>query len=90
VFLSIDKLRKVMKIHVPNHLIIISAGVFLVLNIFENIIHFSIGRNIKERGNANIGLEIPEYYDIIKIMVIMLVFAFLQAIFTYYFILKGY
>ncbi len=89
-FLSIDKLRKVMKIHVPNHLIIISAGVFLVLNIFENIIHFSIGRNIKERGNANIGLEIPEYYDIIKIMVIMLVFAFLQAIFTYYFILKGY
>jgi hypothetical protein len=90
VFLSIDKLRKVMKIHVPNHLIIISAGVFLVLNIFENIIHFSIGRNIKERGNANIGLEIPEYYDIIKIMVIMLVFAFLQAIFTYYFVLKGY
>jgi len=90
VFLSIDKLRKVMKIHVPNHLIIISAGVFLILNIFENIIHFSIGRNIKEKGNANIGLEIPEYYDIIKIMVIMLVFAFLQAIFTYYFVLKGY
>jgi len=79
-----------MKIHVPNHLIIISAGVFLILNIFENIIHFSIGRNIKEKGNANIGLEIPEYYDIIKIMVIMLVFAFLQAIFTYYFVLKGY
>lgn len=89
-FLSIDKLRKVMKIHIPNHLIIISAGVFLVLNIFENIIHFSIGRNIKERGNTNIGLEIPEYYDIIKIMVIMFVFAFLQAIFTYYFVLKGY
>jgi hypothetical protein len=79
-----------MKIHVPNHLIIISAGVFLVLNMFENIIHFSIGRNIKERGNVNIGLEIPEYYDIIKIMFIMLVFAFLQAIFTYYFVLKGY
>jgi hypothetical protein len=79
-----------MKIHVPNHLIIISAGVFLVLNMFENIIHFSIGRNIKEKGNAIISIEMPEYYDIIKIMFIMLVFAFLQAIFTYYFVLKGY
>jgi hypothetical protein len=79
-----------MKIHVPNHLIIISAGVFLVLNMFENIIHFSIGRNIKEKGNAIISIEMPEYYDIIKIMFIMLVFAFLQAIFTYYFVFKGY
>jgi hypothetical protein len=80
-----------MKIHVPNHLILISMGVFLVLNMFENIIHFSIGRNIKEKDNANIGvIEIPEYYDIIKIIVIMIVFAFLQAIFTYYFVLAGY
>ena len=80
-----------MKIHVPNHLILISMGVFLALNMFENIIHFSIGRNIKEKDNANIGvIEIPEYYDIIKIIVIMIVFAFLQAIFTYYFVLAGY
>lgn len=80
-----------MKIHVPNHLILISMGVFLVLNMFENIIHFSIGRNIKEKDNANIGvIEIPEYYDIIKIIFIMVVFAFLQAIFTYYFVLAGY
>lgn len=80
-----------MKTYVPNHLIIISMGVFLVLNMFENIIHFSIGRNIKEKDNANIGnIEIPEYYDIIKIIFIMCVFAFLQAIFTYYFVMKGY
>lgn len=80
-----------MKLHVPNHLIPISMGVFLALNMFENIIHFSIGRNIKEKDSSNIGnIEIPEYYDIIKIIVIMLVFAFLQAIFTYYFLLKGY
>jgi hypothetical protein len=57
---------------------------------FENIIHFSIGRNIKEKDNTNIGIELPEYYDIIKIMVIMLIFAFLQAIFTYYFVLAGW
>lgn len=79
-----------MKIHVPNHLIIISMVVFLFLNVFENIIHFSIGRNIKEKDNSNISIKIPEYYDIIKIMVIMLIFAVLQAIFTYYFIIKGY
>ena len=80
-----------MKIHVPNHLIPISMGVFLALNMFENIIHFSIGRNIKEKDSSNIGnIEIPEYYDIIKIIVIMVVFAFLQAIFTYYFVITGY
>jgi hypothetical protein len=79
-----------MKLRVPNHLIIISMGVFLILNMFENIIHFSIGRNIKEKDNTNIGIELPEYYDIIKIMFIMLVFAFLQAIFTYYFVLAGW
>jgi hypothetical protein len=78
-----------MKIHIPNHLIIISMGVFLVLNIFENIIHFSIGRNIKEKDNSNIGIELPERYDIIKIIFIMFVFAFLQAIFTYYFLIIG-
>ena len=78
-----------MKIHVPNHLFIISMCVFLILNIFENIIHFSIGRNINEKNNANIKIELPEYYDIIKIIFIMMVFAFLQAIFTYYFIIIG-
>lgn len=78
-----------MKIHVPNHLIIISMGVFLILNMFENIIHFSIGRNINEKNNANIKIELPEYYDIIKIIFIMMVFAFLHAIFTYYFIIIG-
>jgi len=78
-----------MKIHIPNHLIIISMGVFLILNMFENIIHFSIGRNINEKNNVNIKIELPEYYDIIKIIFIMMVFAFLQAIFTYYFIIIG-
>lgn len=80
-----------MKLRVANHIIPISAGVFLILNMFENIIHFSIGRNIKDKNNSYIGdIEFPEYYDIIKIVVIMIVFAFLQAFFTYYFVLKGY
>jgi len=78
-----------MNIHVPSHLFIISMGIFLILNIFENIIHFSIGRNINEKNNANIKIELPEYYDIIKITFIMILFAFLQAIFTYYFVSIG-
>jgi len=78
-----------MKIHVPSHLFIISMGIFLILNIFENIIHFSIGRNINEKNNVNIKIELPEYYDIIKITFIMILFAFLQAIFTYYFVSIG-
>jgi hypothetical protein len=64
-------------------------GVSLILNIFENIIHFSIGRNINEKNNVNIKIELPEYYDIIKIIFIMMISAFLQAIFTYYFIIFG-
>jgi hypothetical protein len=64
-------------------------GIFLILNIFENIIHFSIGRNINEKNNVNIKIELPEYYDIIKITFIMILFAFLQAIFTYYFVSIG-
>lgn len=80
-----------MKLYVPNHLILISACVFIVLNMVENIIHFSIGRNIKDKNNSYIGdIEIPELYDLIKIMFIMLVFAILQASLTYYFVLKGY
>jgi len=79
-----------MRIHVPNHLILISMGVFLVLNMFENIIHFSIGRNIEEKDNSKIELKIPEPYDIIKIICIMAIFAILQATFTYYFVVRGY
>ena len=79
-----------MRIHVPNHLIFISMGVFLVLNTFENIINFSIGRNIEEKDKSNIEIKIPEPYDIIKIGCIMAIFALLQATFTYYFVVSGY
>ena len=34
--------------------------------------------------SANIKIEIPEIYDIIKIIFIMCVFSILQALFTYY------
>jgi hypothetical protein len=58
--------------------------VFLFLNTIENIIHFSIGRNIDSKNTANINIEIPEIFDIIKIIFIMGIFSILQALFTYY------
>lgn len=73
-----------MKIHIPNHLIIISILVFIFLNIIENIIHFSIGRNIEDKYKSNIKIEIPELFDIIKITIIMIIFAILQALLTYF------
>jgi hypothetical protein len=58
--------------------------VFLFLNTIENIIHFSIGRNIDSKNTANINIEIPEIFDMIKIIFIMGIFSILQALFTYY------
>ena len=73
-----------MKIHIHNNIILISMIVFLFINTIENIIHFSIGRNIDNKNTANIKIEIPEVYDIIKIIFIMCIFSILQALFTYY------
>ena len=73
-----------MKIHIRNNIILISMIVFLFINTIENIIHFSIGINIDAKNTANIKIEIPEIYDIIKIIFIMCVFSILQALFTYY------
>ncbi len=73
-----------MKIHIHNTLILISMIVFLFLNMIENIIHFSIGRNIDTKDTPSINIEIPDTYDMIKIIFIMGVFSVLQALLTYY------
>jgi hypothetical protein len=73
-----------MKIHIHNNLILISIIVFLFLNMIENIIHFSIGRNIDTKDTPSINIEMPDTNDIIKIIFIMSVFSVLQALLTYY------
>jgi hypothetical protein len=50
----------------------------------ENIIHFSIGRNIDDKDNASIKIKIPHTYDMIKIIFITGIFSVLQALLTYY------
>lgn len=61
------------------HLLIVSFMVFIFLNILENYIHYNIGRN---RDSQYIKLSVPTTAEWVKIIVVMLTFAMLQAVFT--------
>jgi hypothetical protein len=63
------------------HIIAISFLVFIVVNLFENIIHYNIGKFSDKETN----LELPSKKDFIKIVVVMFVFALLQGILTSFF-----
>jgi hypothetical protein len=65
------------------HIIIASMIAFFLLNFMENIIHFSIGRNIENKNEANIHIKMPHKYDLVKILIIMLIFTVLQGLLTY-------
>ncbi len=60
-----------------------SIFVFMVLNIVENLIHFSIGRNVENKKElTKVNLEMHNTNDIIKIVIVMCIFALLQGLFT--------
>jgi len=63
------------------HLIAISFFVYLFVNLFENLIHYNIGRF----SNKETKLELPSKKDLIKIVVVMCVFALLQGLLIYFF-----
>jgi hypothetical protein len=67
----------------PPHLMVISFVVFISLNLVENLIHFSIGRNVENQDNGKVEFKMPSVYDLMKIVVIMILFGILQAFFTY-------
>ncbi len=62
-----------------SHIFIISVIVFIVLNIMENIIHYSIGRH---HGDTNVSITAPSADDWVRIISVMIVFALLQGLFT--------
>lgn len=64
------------------HLVIVSFMVFIILNIIENYIHYNIGRN---HDSEYIELSAPSTTDWLRILIIMICFAILQASFTYLF-----
>jgi hypothetical protein len=64
------------------HLIFITIIVYLIVNSVENIFYYSIGRHT---GEDNIKLEIPKRKDLIKIVIITIIFAIFQGYLTFLF-----
>ncbi len=63
------------------HIIAISFFVYIFVNLFENMIHYNIGRF----SNKETKFELPSKKDLIKIVVVMCIFALLQGVLTSYF-----
>lgn len=64
------------------YIFLISAISFFVLNFIEDLIHFNIGRN---RNLDDITVYLPEKSEWFYVISVMLIFAFLQGLVTYYF-----
>lgn len=63
------------------HIIAISFFVYIFVNLFENLVHYNIGKF----SDKETKFELPSKKDWIKIVVVMCVFALLQGLLTYYF-----
>jgi len=63
------------------HIIAISFGVYLFVNFFENLIHYNIGKF----SNKATHFELPSKNDLIKIVLVMCIFALLQGLLTSFF-----
>ena len=59
-------------------LLIISFCVYLFANLFENLIHYNIGKH----SNSKLKFEIPTEGDWFKIIMVMLTFAVIQGVLT--------
>ena len=63
------------------HLLAISFFVFIFINLFENLIHYNIGRH----SNSELKFETPTTTDWWRIIIVMVIFAILQGTLTCYF-----
>jgi hypothetical protein len=63
-----------------SHIVAVSFCVYLFVNIFENVIHYNIGRF----SNEETQLELPGASDFVKIVIVMCAFALLQGVLTNY------
>ena len=63
-----------------SHIVAVSFCVYLFVNLFENVIHYNIGRFSKEETQ----LELPSTSDFVKIVIVMCAFALLQGVLTNY------
>ncbi len=69
----------------PAHVFWTSVTVFLVLNVLENLVHYSIGRQRQRHDDAQRGWGWwwPTPQDAATIAAVMLVFAGLQGVITW-------
>lgn len=65
----------------PFHIIIISMVVFIVLNIIENLIYYNNGK-FGIGQNLSMYFTIPNKKDFFILILIMIIFAFAQGLFT--------
>ena len=56
--------------------------VYIFVNMFENIIHYNIGKVSHEKTKQ---IEFPETEDLLKITLVMFIFAGLQGALTFVF-----
>lgn len=67
---------------IPKHIFIISTLVYVIINLVENTIHYTIGRNFDITHFHDIVFVPPSSLDFVRIVWVMAVFANLQGIFT--------
>lgn len=66
-------------------LILISTAVFVVLNVIENLAHYTIGKHASDERKASVfllGIDAPNRTDIARIAITTLAFAGLHIIIT--------
>jgi hypothetical protein len=63
------------------HLITVSFIIYLFVNLFENMIHYNIGKF----SDHETKFDIPTRKDWFKIIIVMCTFALIQGILTYVF-----
>ena len=68
--------------HSKVHLIYISFFIYILINLIENLLHYNIGIN---RNKNDIKLYIPVKKDWTRIIIVMIIFALLQGLLTYFF-----
>ena len=66
------------------HLMVVSFTVYLFVNLFENLIHYNIGR-LSKNGDKHPEINFPSKDDLLRIVIVMLIFAGLQGLLTYWF-----
>ncbi len=62
-------------------IIVVSFFVYLFVNLFENLIHYNIGKF----SNKETHFEIPSEKDWLKIIMVMITFALIQGLMTCFF-----